>query len=159
GTDLNGDGDAGDLVLQLLNVRKACATGTAEGACHALAAASVGVCTTDARACATDADCAGGRCFVPPGGCIRDFGTTCDSDPADQFDPCGPGVPCTCAEGQFCQPILGGNGAGTCRAQVQDFCAAAQDCPADTVCQPRGQDVQRLVDPLAKRERGSVFTG
>src|SRR5262249_10553245 len=78
GIDLNGDGDTADLVVQVLNVRRASHTGTAQGACNVLAATSAGVCTTTAKACASDASCGGGKCFVPPGGCIRDLGVVCD---------------------------------------------------------------------------------
>ncbi len=104
GTDLDGDRRADHLVLQVLIVKRAMATlaqrraqversgavlsaqAEAESMAEAtrvLAGASTGLCTTTGRACPSDADCGGpggehGTCFVPPGGCVRDLGTTCD---------------------------------------------------------------------------------
>jgi Tol biopolymer transport system component len=147
GQDLNGDGDTGDLVLQVLNARRASATGSATGACHALAAVSAGICTDTARACATDAGCPQGTCFVPPGGCIRDLGTGCN-----------PARPGACPSGQFCAPILEMPGQGTCK-QVEGPCRSTEDCTAPAVCNDAGQAFQRLVGPLAQPPgRGQVFT-
>src|SRR5439155_10508005 len=78
GQDLNDDGDTDDLVLQVLNVRQACHTGTMLGACHALAAVPAGICTDTGRACVSDTSWPSRSCFVPPGGCILDLGTCCD---------------------------------------------------------------------------------
>jgi Tol biopolymer transport system component len=151
GRDLNGDGDADDLVVQVLNVRRACHTWTVAGACHTLAAAPVGVCTLSGAACADDGGCAPGSCFMPPGGCISDLGTPCD--PAD------PQALPRCAEGQFCQPLLGRPGQGQC-LQVVGPCSRQADCPAPARCTPGSQNFNRLASPLTERNAGAaVFVG
>jgi cysteine-rich repeat protein len=148
GRDLNGDGDQEDLVVQVLNVRQACQTGDMEGACHTLAAITAGVCTTDGEPCASDASCGGGVCFVPPGGCILDLGTSCNpSDPS-----CGPGA--------FCSPRAGGGGAATCQQVQSDRCRANDDCEAGAFCSDGGGTFNRLVAPLAPQGGGgAAFTG
>ena len=148
GVDLNGDGDQNDLVVQVVNVRQACHNGSMAGACHALAAATAGICTNTAQACATDANCGGGTCFVPPGGCIRDLGTPCDLS-----------VPQPCGEGEFCQPALGTPGIGTCQ-QREGPCRDNADCSAPATCSDGGQTFNRLLDPLKQQNGGAaVFTG
>src|SRR5262249_29925869 len=111
--DLNGDGDTGDLVLQLLNVRVMAEAGPA-AASNILGAASTGLCTTTGAACAMDANClsgtgdeaVAGRCFVPPGGCIKSLGTVCD--PERRLGEAG-----SCSAGQGCDPPRGPPGHGT----------------------------------------------
>jgi len=172
GEDLNGDGDTDDLVLQTFNVAMAEATGmcspsgaspaaapvqartkVAPGGVQAglvttLAAATAGVCTNTGTACATNANCAGGTCFVPPGGCILDLGTTCN-----------PTMPNSCPTGQFCQPTLGTPGQGTCH-QPEGPCGSTPDCTAPAVCNVGSQNFNRLVAPLVRRNGGAtVFTG
>lgn len=148
GEDLNGDGDTMDLVLQVLNVRRACHTGSLAGACHALAGVSAGICTDTGESCANDAACPDGTCFVPPGGCVLDLGTSCD--PRQSF---------SCPSGQFCRPTPNRPGEGTCN-EVQGTCGSSRDCVAPATCQEGRQTFQRLVDPLLRRNAGAlVFTG
>jgi Tol biopolymer transport system component len=143
GTDLNGDGDAGDLVLQVLNVRQACNTGSSAGACHTLAGISAGICTTTATACASDADCGGGTCFLPPGGCIREF----------VGSPCTPGVPNSCPAGQFCKPRLGNP--SVC-ARVEGPCRSNADCSSGAVCYEGDQQFNRIAEPLKAQPGGGA---
>lgn len=162
-TDLNADGDSTDLVLQVFNARlaseqqgggggapllaRAMSGGGTAAFCHALAAVTAGVCSTSGEACVSDASCAGGTCFVPPGGCIRNLGTSCN--PLSAGD-CGPN--------SYCEPALGTPGVGTCKS-VTGPCQSTSDCTASDVCNNTGQDVQRLTTPLAKPELGGeVFT-
>jgi len=148
GADLNGDGDEGDLVLQVFNARQDCGGGP-EAACHTLAAASAGICTDSGAACAGDDACPSGSCFVPPGGCRRDLGTPCD--PLN-------GAGCNLAT-QFCQPLLGLPGQGTCAA-IENACRSDADCTAPATCSQSAQDFQRLMDPLSQQGGGAaVFTG
>src|SRR5262249_7480711 len=169
GRDLNGDGDSGDLVLQTFNVRLAPATGAGAsdrpvehtrtlvagtavhaGALTTLGAISAGICTLSGEACATAADCGGGSCFVPPGGCIADLGTHCT--PSDSGSPTG------CATGQFCQPLAASPGEGTCQ-EVRGPCRSQGDCVSPARCNDVGQDFQRLVGPLSTARGMDVFTG
>jgi len=147
GEDLNHDGDLGDLVLQVLNVRQACNSGPAS-ACRALAATSAGVCTDTGEACVDDDACPLGECFLPPGGCLRDLGTSCD--PLN-------GAGCVGAN-HFCQPILGAPGSGTCMRD-EGACRSDADCSAPAQCSQSSQGFQRLMDPLADHRGGTaVFT-
>jgi Tol biopolymer transport system component len=154
--DLNADGDQTDLVLQVLNVRQATQTGDPDGARHVLAATTAGVCTTTGAACASDADCGGGACFVPPGGCLRDFGTHCE--PA--ISPYAPD-PVPCAPTQFCQPLVGQPGAGVCQ-QVEGICRVDADCTVGARCNLDNSAFNRIVSPLLDPGGGSggvVFAG
>ena len=154
--DLNGDGDQGDLVVQVLNVRQACHNGSPAGACHTLAAISAGICTTTAEACAGDDACGvGGTCFTPPFGCIGGAGGCCDTDPEDGMSPCGGGG--TCGGGEFCQPVLGMPGQGTCRT-LQGPCLSDADCTGGATCNTSDQNFQRLLAPVNALRGGDVFT-
>ncbi|MGH7895196.1 MAG: hypothetical protein ACREQL_11050 [Candidatus Binatia bacterium] len=144
GTDFNGDGDAGDLVVQVLNVRQACHGGSLAAACHTLAGISAGVCTTTGEACASDANCGAGTCFVPPGGCVHDLGTACT-----------PGAPGSCPTGQFCKPAVGMPGSGTCN-QVEGPCRNTADCTVPAVCFEGDQGFNRLAGPLTKQNGGAA---
>jgi len=149
GMDLNGDDDEGDLVLQVLNVRQACADGGPAGACHALASTSAGICTDTGAACADDAACPGANCFVPPGGCLRDLGVACDPQN---------GAGCNPAT-QFCQPILGSPAQGTCHS-IGGACDSDAECIAPAFCSQGGEDFNRLLDPLTEDDGGGlIFTG
>jgi cysteine-rich repeat protein len=150
GEDLNADGDLADLVLQVLNVRRACNHGGSGEACHTLAAASAGICTDTGEACAGDESCPDGECFVPPGGCLRDLGVSCN--PAS-------GAPCYVGP-EFCQPILGLPGQGTCHA-IEAACRSDADCNFPAFCSNSDQDINRLMDPLRDQSAGGsvVFTG
>lgn len=170
--DLNGNGTANDLVLQSLNVRIA-ELGFAPAVCgmsrpqrfartvvlgaevHAealtvTAAVAAGICTDTAEACASDAACPAGTCFVPPGGCILDLGS-----------PCFPQLPSApqCGEGAFCQPLPDSPGSGSCE-KVAGSCLNQSDCRAPATCNDGGQDSQHLVAPLSEHSlRGELFTG
>jgi Tol biopolymer transport system component len=170
--DLNGDGDAEDLVLQTFNVRlaeqtlaavrgsalraprhartRAVAAVLQAGPLTSLGAASAGLCTTTGASCATDAGCAGGVCFLPPGGCIHDLGTPCD-----------PTVDAACGPGKFCEPIMGQPGQGHCLA-VEGPCQSDSDCTAPARCNDAAQKFQRLVGPFSAVTQTAgqqVFTG
>lgn len=154
--DLDGDGKANRLVVQLFNVPQALGIARAgsagaptsgaarasmqsvapvmASACKVIAAASTGLCTTTGEACTADADCttaAGlrGTCFVPPGGCVRDLDTTCDPKAL-------PAQPGACPDGQFCQPSPGA-GAGSCR-KLEKTCHGGsldgEECTTDASC-------------------------
>ncbi|MEY4950553.1 MAG: hypothetical protein RL698_2764 [Pseudomonadota bacterium] len=174
GMDLNRDGDVEDLVVQTFNMRVAqsaaaaaarAASGSggrapARGATApvtmlpetvAMGSLGLGVCTNDGSGCASDADCEGsGSCYLPPGGCIRDLGTFCRPSGA------------SCGDGQYCHPT--GLDAGTCRRvepalDGSSECVADAECAAPAKCNPSGQAIQRLVDPLAEGGGATVFTG
>ena len=162
GEDLDGNGDATDLVLQTFNARAAAeAAGGGGGAVplgrllfagpeqigeasvKTLAGTSAGVCTDTGEACASDADCPAGICFVPPGGCIEDLGTGCI---------CEPLVGCSgCGTGEFCVPIPGGGGAGSCHID-RGPCVSDADCTSPAICEDAAQDIVRLFGPLANAQ-------
>src|SRR5262249_25966112 len=105
------------------------------------------LCTDTGRACATAADCGpGARCFVPPGGCVRDLGNVCDAG----------GHANQCGEGRFCVPN-GEPGKGTCHAR-EGACAGDTDCQAPAHCIDAGQNFQQLVSPLSTAAgAGQIF--
>jgi hypothetical protein len=148
GTDLNEDGDPDDLVVQVLNVPRACMGGAAGEACTTLAATTTGVCTNSGEGCARDQDCGDtGRCFVPPGGCVR----------VDETTTCVPELFGGCMGFGFCLPM--GPGDGRC-AQVVGPCRSNDDCTDGAFCNTVVQDIQRIADPLVPRQDASlVFTG
>src|SRR5437667_313246 len=107
----------------------------------ATSAAAVGVCTTTGKACVTSANCGGGTCFVPPGGCILDL--------LDMT--CVPTNPASCPGSAFCQPILGDPGQGFCRKKLAPRCARNADCQDPTTggdpsatCNAADQNFNRL---------------
>jgi cysteine-rich repeat protein len=179
--DLNGDGDVSDLVKQVFNAREAAArsaSGPAGGllaagaasepigagdCVDAIAAAPSGVCTNTGEACFCDdpetceTTCGAGICFLPPGGCIEDLGSTCDTLPGevveggDGINPCGSG-PCACAADEFCSPLADAPGEGTCHT-VWGGCATDADCDrfesgSEIPCFDTAGDVQRLLAPV-----------
>jgi Tol biopolymer transport system component len=171
GSDLDGDGNADGLVLQVFNIRMAeqttalsdCPrTDVSSGVVHAgcvtaVAGTSTGICTKSGRACAspgggskTPASC--GSCFVPPGGCISEALGGCN--PSD--------VPTGCASGQFCEPIVGQPQVGACHMLLGP-CQGPADCQSLDIlatCNTGNQNFQRLVAPLVKRNGGAkVLTG
>ena len=162
GEDLNADGDEGDIVVQTIDVR----TGVlAPPSRRVLGAAKAGVCTGSALPCFERRDCEkregpkrvdvgdpdprdGGTCFVPPGGCIKAVGTACQPDEEETG----------CAAGDFCSPILGQPGQGSCLRKLKAKCSRNADCrdpavigtdPAAT-CNASDQTFQRLVGPLSR---------
>ncbi|HEV7731174.1 MAG TPA: hypothetical protein VGR62_03385 [Candidatus Binatia bacterium] len=187
--DLNRDGDSTDLVLQIFNARMAAKmqcgsplmargrsglTRTAvvnalvtTGEITSVAASPAGVCTNTGQACArpgagTDSGCGSGICFVPPGGCLKELQTACDTDPENPVDPNAPPRLCSCdgdpsCDFAFCDPVLGSPGEGTCRARLRALdgtsssCSANDDCKVldpVAVCNNDAQSIQRLVGPL-----------
>ncbi len=177
-SDLNGNGRADDLVLQTFNVRMrppspravtsaalSARTTVIDGAVHpgplmTLAAASAGICTNTARACASNAECrcsgtrcTAGTCFVPPGGCILNTRRACD--------PTRP----QCGAREFCEPTPGKQRQGTCEEKVPNlengpFCRKNADCPSPAICNASDQNFNRLVSPLVRRNGGvTAFTG
>ena len=145
GQDLNGDGDAADLVKQVFNAREAewivLGGGDPAASVEAIASASGGICTTTGEACASDADCGGGTCYLPPGACIADLGTPCTCDETG----CGG---CPTAD-QFCEPIAPDSSAGTCKLD-QGPCASQLDCTDPrALCRDASADIQRLFAPVA----------
>ncbi len=182
GEDLNGDGDARDLVLQTFNVRlpghplgallrdrggrivrgprartRIVGQAVLAGQATTTGAVSAGICTDTGRACATNDDCPAGTCFVPPGGCIEDLHILCDANPQDDTHPCGEDVACDCAGGQFCAPTPGSPGAGSCH-EVQGACRSDAECTAPATCNDAGQRLLRLVGPLSAAGGAEVFT-
>ncbi len=179
GLDLDGNGNGDGLVLQTFNLREAAQLadgGSSAGAGAAgfaaratlspelagecvtpLAAVSAGICTDTAEPCASKEDCPAGICFVPPGGCIEDLGTTCDADPGDHVNACGTGA-CKCGSEEFCSPIFGEPGVGTCRVNLGP-CTSTQSCQqmfpsADVECQDAAQDIVQLFGPLSAQTDG-----
>jgi len=153
GEDLNGDGNIDDLVLQVLNVRRALRGADVDEAAHVLAATSSGICTSTGKACVAgssggDPACApDGTCFVPPGGCVLDLGTTCD-----------PRAAAACPSGQFCQPKLDAPGVGTCAALLGP-CKANADCERrdpGAMCSEGGQSFQRVMSPFSSPVGGGA---
>jgi cysteine-rich repeat protein len=163
--DLNGDGDATDLVKQVFNAREAALLlpggGEAAACTKSIASVSAGICTTTGEACFCDspesceAACRTGTCFLPPGGCIEDLGTVCDPapPPQDDFDPCRGVGSCACDddEFEFCSPLPNTPRDGRCRA-VRGSCATEADCAVfgpDIECVDAAEDAQRLVAPIS----------
>lgn len=148
GEDLSGDGDddpanpsnwLNDVVLQTFSVHQPIEPSTRP---KALGTAPAGVCLDNRNACVGDADCPGSTCFVPPGGCIEDIGTTCDPDRR-----------VFCPEGEFC--ATNSTGALTCQ-RVDRPCRGQGDCRPDTVCRPVDEDVARFASPLTATGLGST---
>ncbi|HEV7734280.1 MAG TPA: hypothetical protein VGR62_19060 [Candidatus Binatia bacterium] len=186
GQDLDHDGDANDVVLQLYNVRvaqrdaAACRRTRQEpgrvmaGCTTTLGSERGGICTTTGRACSRDDGCSDpstpdvvGRCFIPPGGCIEAVlngaePTACD--PRAQSG-CCTSQPCPSDElDRFCEPLSGIPGAGVCKRVLVGSCADNRACPASATCNARADSLVRLVNPLGSsgvdRPTGAtVFAG
>ena len=156
GEDLNGNGSTSELLLQVLNVRLAGNTsqlhrartmrtpgGTLAGSLTVIGVVSSGICTNTAEACNSSADCGGGHCFVPPGGCVRNLGYYCN-----------PAASSSCGEGRFCQATT-----STC-FEIGDSCQTDNDCPVPATCSPE-PSAYRILEPLgqAAEGRGEIFVG
>ncbi len=147
--DLNGNDQAGDFVLQTLVVH------STPSVTRALAAVKAGVCSASGMGCAKDEECQpdGGVCFLPPGRCLADLGTSCD--PRSPFsDPCteGGGTPCqgSCGSGQFCKPDPVDVCCGSCN-EARGTCSKDADCgDPDVKCFKSERAVMRAVSPLAQ---------
>lgn len=109
-SDLNGDGDATDLVLQTFNVVRR------EARTLGAFAATPGA-TTDPLAGDPLALADGTIAFVSQGVCIETLAPTCSSSGE-------------CASGAFC------DGDGRCKRD-HGVCVTTADCPGSATCQPR----------------------
>jgi hypothetical protein len=147
GADLNGDGDAGDLVLRTFNVRRRQLAPSDPRAVIDEGALTTGVCTDTAESCVDSSDCPLGTCFLPPGGCILDLGNPCNPDPN-----LGP----DCNLGEFCQPLVGMPNQGTC-FDLQNPCESDADCTAPAFCNDSDAGVNRRPDPLNRSDRGDLI--
>jgi len=137
--DLDQDGAADDVLLQEFNVPRALQVAAAS-ATRLLAATSTGVCSTSGGACVEDADCGSGRCFVPPGACIRRLTAEC-SFGLDAS---------SCPSGQFCRAASGSSAGGYCHAGEAAVdggatCSTDDECSPGAQCEDVGQELQRLV--------------
>jgi cysteine-rich repeat protein len=143
GTDLNGDGDAGDLIKQIFNAREGLPSAPSMrlggSSRRVFASTSLGVCTTNGAACARDADCVQGSCFQPPGLCIANRPCLCGFDGC--FG-CDPGQPC-----DLTSVDASGSERGICR-ESGESCTSHADCSDPrTTCRDVGADRHRLSAP------------
>lgn len=147
GADLTGNGDQDEVVLQLFDAervteaigRAQLVAGDVPQGLLVLGAVSSGVCTDTGLACASNTDCASGAsCHVPPGECILDLGTACDS--TQSINPCGPR--------RYCVPGDETPGMGSCHER-QGPCASDVDCSASARCRAAAGGIVRIPDPLS----------
>jgi cysteine-rich repeat protein len=139
--DLNGDGDAVDVVLQHFNAVEEELLASAGSGRSQFAASPAGVCTDTGQACVGDVDCPNGTCFVPPGLCLDDLGTSCDvADPA------------SCPLGQICWDT--GLPTGTCQAVVGPCHRANSTCAPGAICRELEHDTRRLKAPTTEASDG-----
>src|SRR5206468_347473 len=110
GTDLNGDGDADDLVIEVYDAHSAALTvlGSSSGGDDA-DPLSGGTTTGNT----TTPDNGGGSVFQSTGRCIETLGGSCTADG-------------DCSAGAFCE-------AGTCKKD-QGVCTTTTDCPPSVSC-------------------------
>jgi hypothetical protein len=161
--DLNGDGDADDIVLQTFNARQAAQVGWAsclstsqllttasessaespQGSLFSLAAMSTGFDSDTSEPCASEVG-SSSDCFLPPGSCENDTGRPCS---------CGQSGCSGCNSDEFCVPIIGGSGQGTCYVDL-GYCRSDVDCPTSASCEDASEDVVRLLNPLASQSDG-----
>jgi len=147
--DLDGDGLGTGLVLQNFNVAAAMAGVSCEEATRAVGQTAAGICTDTAEPCAGDAQCPLGECFVPPGGCIRDLGTACTFTQGGD----------TCTSGEFCVPLPGDPGNGTCFQREGD-CNSDAQCTAPAFCSDESADAQRILSAVeGDAAGGELFLG
>ncbi len=153
GTDLDGDGRADHLVLEIFGPRdvptarghERSATATIDSS-RSLAGVASGVCTNSGEACARDTNCpANGRCFVPPGGCVHALATVCNPSSTGSTG---------CSAGAFCDPLPGQPTQGICKQLVKS-CESDADCAATDHCNNVDQRLQKLVAPISRRDKPS----
>jgi hypothetical protein len=145
--DQNGDGGTG-MVLQHFNTAALEAGGSMSDACDVLGGSLGGVCTTSAEACASEADCAGGgTCYFPPGGCLLDLATQCDTDSEDAV------VLPDCVGDDICVPALGLPGEGTCHS-FQGPCLDDGQCTGGAFCTDDGANVEQLFGAVGDEPDG-----
>jgi hypothetical protein len=144
GNDLDESGDSGTgLVLQHFNPVALAAGGSLEEAAEVFGGALAGICTDTAEACADDASCSGGgTCYFPPGGCLLDSGVSCSVE-----------EPVTCTSSQFCAPVLGVPGLGTCK-EFQGPCLTDAECAAPATCADNGADPEALFAAVSEQPDG-----
>ncbi len=162
GTDLNGDFDADDLIVQVLNVRP---TGTK---LNLLGSVSSGFCsepnptTNQVHTCVEDTDCPdGGACRLLANRCLYAHDSCAlppdDSTPAN--DPCDAGSFCGFyddEEGAIPECLFIGS---TCEENADCQWLVANGYASRGKCEKTGQELQRLASPLkAPGGHGEVFT-
>jgi len=160
GIDLNHNGSI-DLVRQTVPLRSARAQALASGCCPTgspvdesagLATAAEGVCSSTGEICSGAAICDGGqgRCFVPPGRCIRDTGTTCGGEQIGSNGCATADVPNDCTTPDcFCDVSF------RCM-RTENPCISDADCAQGAVCRDESQRVQRLVDAVRPPAEGGA---
>jgi hypothetical protein len=155
-TDLDGDGDANDLVKQTFNVDEAVAAESIAAMFDAvfdvsacvtpLANAGLGICSNTGLACGADSNCVDpqtlieGECYVPPGSCLLADAPLTACEPSDSMACGGPSTPA------FCYSDDGVNG----------FCHEDRGpCTFDASCDDEGafcvdsdSDTHRLSSPI-----------
>lgn len=149
GQDLDGDGDAEDLVLQTINVRQLTtdrSRAALDAACDIIGKTATGVCADSGTACVEDLNCVGSKCIVPPGLCITDLETPCDEASGCE----GAGEECLARA----EPLD-----RTCHLK-EGPCRDDSDCESPALCTDTPQAIARLVQPLASAGvNTAVFTG
>jgi cysteine-rich repeat protein len=133
GTDLNGDGDAGDLVIQVCHLR------TGERVNVGTVVDPSGVLIDPLQGdpidpCLGRGVTGGTQVFLSTGRCIETLGGLCSGDGQ-------------CTAGAFCE-------SGTCKKE-QGVCRVVGDCPPASICRPdpivpggADQDCDGIVDAL-----------
>ncbi|HYD50391.1 MAG TPA: hypothetical protein VEB21_18685, partial [Terriglobales bacterium] len=167
GSDLNGDGDLADLILQAMSLPPPSPLLSNEGArgrsaagptnprtaavsggpprVTVLGAINAGICSDDGRACVHSAECQPpATCYLPPGECIENLGIDCRTDTADA----------SCGAGEFCVPDR--PGLGTCHS-ARGSCSTDADCGVPARCRDTGRERQAVIDPLSSA--AATFTG
>jgi hypothetical protein len=168
GSDLNGDGDAADIVKQVFNVTQAVAL-TSEASTQSasaplqeapLAAGSAGVTVIDASESVTPiASAAAGICTTTGMACASDDDCSSPSNPtASCFLPPGRclenlGTSCSCRDNACtgCGPaeicVTGPTGNGTCEAD-RGACSSQVQCSGAAICTDTDAGVNGLIAPL-----------
>jgi WD40-like Beta Propeller Repeat len=133
--DLDGDGSARGYVVEYYNPDKVLNGMTAAEGASPAGEATFGVCTDTGEGCSEDADCASGRCIVPPGSCVGPVGPACN--PTDGgIGVCDPDV------GEYCD-------AATSQCfQASGPCRLDADCGAGELCLDLAHEERRVSSPL-----------
>jgi hypothetical protein len=142
GADLDRDGRFDGFVKQVYNIRKAIESGDNFARVSAVAGVGGGICTDSGEACASDAECLSGICYVPPGVCVQQ-GAACDPTLGNA----------DCAAGETC---VGTGSVGICEIELGG-CATNEGCGVAATCRDRvdptlglrGAEVQQILAPLA----------
>lgn len=161
GTDLDGNGVIGDIVVRTLPTHAGASATRPKGS--VLGSAKAGVCTGYATPCFDNGDCVdpdgnAGVCFVPPGGCVRESFSSCRPDPKQPEDRCP-------SEQEFCLPT--GKDVGVCYELLGIDCARDAECRDPRLpntdplafCNAGSQVHQRLVSPLTRSADSQLGSG